>query len=144
MGSSPGNAWQKGRPDENSRNQSRAATPAAPGTPTMNEEPHVPLNGYNADDVKAWMKKRKWGFDGVHRALDAMAGEMQQAHHLAGYEADTTLPDGSKIPVYKPQMPGGSNTPKAPWGKRPNQMADGRDFWVEFRKQVNGLEGSTK
>ncbi|PYI27994.1 hypothetical protein BP00DRAFT_352190, partial [Aspergillus indologenus CBS 114.80] len=40
---------------------------------------------------------------------------------------------------YKPQGKDTNNRASGPWGAKPNQMANGKDFFLELRKQVTAL-----
>ncbi|KAI5306726.1 hypothetical protein KEM56_007425 [Ascosphaera pollenicola] len=45
------------------------------------------------------------------------------------------------VPMYRP--PPAPNTKGSPWGSKPNCMANGRDFFLELRKQVSALQQDT-
>ncbi|KAF1991986.1 hypothetical protein K402DRAFT_388552 [Aulographum hederae CBS 113979] len=99
----PGNVWanqNKGKGSEAQRGQSPQATGFV-------EEKHVPVNGFNADEVKEWMKNK---IEEDLRGLDE--------NH------------------YQHKMPSDYAPPKSAWGARPNIMANGQDFWVTFRKAL--------
>ncbi|KAL2866185.1 uncharacterized protein BJX67DRAFT_382002 [Aspergillus lucknowensis] len=73
-----------------------------------NQEPHVPVGGFNAAEAKAALKKAPKPF------------------------------------FYKLQGKDSSKGAGGPWGSKPNTMANGKDFFVELRKQVSALrQGGT-
>jgi len=49
-----------------------------------------------------------------------------------GYEA--------KAPLYKPETKSQTAAPQSPWGVKPGAMANGKDFWLDLRRQVAGLQ----
>ncbi|KAJ9643518.1 hypothetical protein H2199_004197 [Coniosporium tulheliwenetii] len=85
-----------------------SAMPAA----AMVQEEHVPVNGYNADEVRAFLASGRGS-----AAVDGVKG--------------------GKVPVWKA---GGENKGVRSGGRGARSMASGQDFWVQLRKQIAGLE----
>ncbi|RMZ84882.1 hypothetical protein DV738_g453, partial [Chaetothyriales sp. CBS 135597] len=46
-----------------------------------------------------------------------------------------------KAPVYKPDARATAPKGGSPWGPKPGAMANGKDFWVELRRQTAALQG---
>ncbi|EPS34205.1 hypothetical protein POX_a00822 [Penicillium oxalicum] len=73
-----------------------------------------------------------------------------QDHHVPvrgfnAMEAKNMLKQGlneSRPTFYKPTAKDTTNPKSAggPWGSKPNIMANGKDFWLELRKQVASLQ----
>ncbi|KAJ5763107.1 hypothetical protein N7533_001788 [Penicillium manginii] len=56
-------------------------------------------------------------------------------------EAKNLLKKDSKVPFYKPTGKDANNQKAGgPWGAKANTMANGKDFFVELRKQVASLQ----
>ncbi|OAX81362.1 hypothetical protein ACJ72_04293 [Emergomyces africanus] len=75
------------------------------------QEQHIPVKSFNAAESKGALKQ---GFQSA----------------------------GSRAPfVYKPtgKEANNSRTASGPWGSRPNCMVNGKDFFLELRKQVSAL-----
>ncbi|ETI26204.1 hypothetical protein G647_02981 [Cladophialophora carrionii CBS 160.54] len=49
-----------------------------------------------------------------------------------GYEPKTSL--------YKPDAKSQAPSPSSPWGAKPGSMANGKDFWLDLRRQVAALQ----
>ncbi|PWY90729.1 hypothetical protein BO70DRAFT_358177 [Aspergillus heteromorphus CBS 117.55] len=81
-------------------------------------------------------------------ARDQFASGPQQEQHVPvrGFnaaEAKAALrkgPGESRPYYYKPQGKDVNNRASGPWGAKPNQMASGKDFFLELRKQVTALQ----
>ncbi|KAL2444554.1 hypothetical protein ABEF95_017051 [Exophiala dermatitidis] len=62
------------------------------------------------------------------------------------YDAvDAALKQGYDLraPLYKPEPNVAQTTkPETPWGLKPGSMANGKDFWLDLRKQVAALQQS--
>ncbi|KAL4865651.1 hypothetical protein BDV12DRAFT_174306 [Aspergillus spectabilis] len=62
-------------------------------------------------------------------------------------EAKAALSRGPGAPkpfFYKPQGKDANNRGNGPWGSKPNTMANGKDFFLELRKQITALrQGGT-
>merc|ERR1712187_578405 len=59
-------------------------------------------------------------------------------------EAKSALKRGAHEPkptAYKPTGKDVNNRASGPWGAKPNNMANGKDFFLELRKQVTSLRG---
>ncbi|ODM20045.1 hypothetical protein SI65_05031 [Aspergillus cristatus] len=59
-------------------------------------------------------------------------------------EAKSALKRGAHEPkpaAYKPTGKDVNNRASGPWGAKPNNMASGKDFFLELRKQVTSLRG---
>jgi len=48
----------------------------------------------------------------------------------------------SKAPLYKPEAKSQITKAESPWGVKPGTMANGKDFFLELRKQVTALQQS--
>ncbi|EGE79116.2 uncharacterized protein BDCG_01617 [Blastomyces dermatitidis ER-3] len=78
------------------------------------QEQHIPVKSFNAAESKGALKQ---GYQNV----------------------------GSRVPlVYKPtdKEVNNSRAASGPWGSRPNCMVNGKDFFLELRKQVSALRQS--
>ncbi|KAL1992383.1 hypothetical protein VTN49DRAFT_4415 [Thermomyces lanuginosus] len=104
-----------GRGSQSSFPQSNAWTGSAPrdhGTTTGPvQEQHVPVRGFNAAEAKNALRNG---------------------------------PTQSTPVRYQPSGPpprdGTANRASGPWAAKPNTMANGRDFFLELRKQVTALQ----
>ncbi|GKZ20955.1 hypothetical protein AbraIFM66951_011306 [Aspergillus brasiliensis] len=76
---------------------------------------------------------------------DQFASGPQQEQHVPvrGFNAAESKGALKKEPrpsYYKPQGKDVNNRASGPWGAKPNQMANGKDFFLELRKQVTALQ----
>lgn len=92
-----------------------ASSPSAPvGSAGHGVTPeHRPVNGYNAKEVKDFLKK------------------VQETSNTGETKAATKT-EASATP--------GKRSSGGAWGAKPSQMANGQDFWVQLTKQVAQLE----
>ncbi|RAL12790.1 uncharacterized protein BO97DRAFT_477771 [Aspergillus homomorphus CBS 101889] len=74
------------------------------------------------------------------------SGPRQEQHvPVRGFNASESKaalkrgPGESRPFYYKPQGKDTNNRASGPWGAKPNQMANGKDFFLELRKQVTAL-----
>ncbi|OOO13408.1 hypothetical protein OAory_01011570 [Aspergillus oryzae] len=86
------------------------------------QEQHVPVRGFNAAEAKAALKRNSRGT----------------------LFCDVQTPIGSLTVLIEPKpffyKPGGKDTNRSgPWGSKPNTMANGKDFFLELRKQITNL-----
>ncbi|BCS28719.1 uncharacterized protein APUU_70289S [Aspergillus puulaauensis] len=72
--------------------------------------------------------------------------DLQEQHVPVGgfnaAEAKAALrraPGAPRPYFYKPQGKDANNRASGPWGSKPNTMANGKDFFLELRKQVTSL-----
>ncbi|OJJ07035.1 hypothetical protein ASPVEDRAFT_154959 [Aspergillus versicolor CBS 583.65] len=72
--------------------------------------------------------------------------DLQEQHVPVGgfnaAEAKAALrraPGAPRPYFYKPQGKDANNRAGGPWGSKPNTMANGKDFFLELRKQVTAL-----
>ncbi|KAL5041799.1 hypothetical protein BDW71DRAFT_191108 [Aspergillus fruticulosus] len=77
---------------------------------------------------------------------DEVSAAIQDQHTPVGgfnaAEAKAALrraPGAPKSHFYKAQGKDASNRASGPWGSKPNTMANGKDFFLELRKQVTAL-----
>ncbi|MCJ1298577.1 hypothetical protein MMC08_001367 [Hypocenomyce scalaris] len=77
------------------------------------QDQHMPVRGFNAQDTKEALKK---GFNSL-------------------------TPEEAKSVSYRPS---GGQTSSAksggPWASKPNNMVNGKDFFLELRKQMSALQ----
>ncbi|KAF3396126.1 hypothetical protein F1880_007305 [Penicillium rolfsii] len=86
------------------------------GASSPAQDQHVPVRGFNATEAKNVLKK------GPHVILNLFAAE-------------------PKALLYKPAGKDPNNQRSGgPWGSKSNTMANGKDFFVELRKQVASLQ----
>ncbi|KAL1954502.1 hypothetical protein VTO42DRAFT_1113 [Malbranchea cinnamomea] len=79
----------------------------------FSQEQHVPVRGFNAAEAKDALRK--------------------------GYQAANA--GGTPPLVYKPTNKDANiGYRSGPWGSRPNAMVNGKDFFLELRKQVTALQ----
>ncbi|GAQ05787.1 hypothetical protein ALT_3108 [Aspergillus lentulus] len=78
---------------------------------------HVPVRGFNSAELKAALRRE---------------------------ESLTTAPEPKPF-FYRPSgKDANNNRASGPWGAKPNTMANGKDFFLELRKQVTALhQGAT-
>ena len=73
------------------------------------QEEHIPVNGFNAEEIRAGMKMF--------------------------YEVEPM--------IYKPAKKSAPTASLEPsWATEPNMTSDGKDFFLELRKQITALEGT--
>ncbi|CRG86632.1 hypothetical protein PISL3812_03642 [Talaromyces islandicus] len=134
-----GSRWRGGRPFDNrqstQRNSTLGSRDRAAGTQGG------PRRAQNANQSGAWSDPRE----------QAAPGVAQEPHDpVKGFntaECKVALKPGPAQPAplkYKPTGPSGkdtaSNRASAPWGIKPNSLANGKDFFLELRKQVAVLQ----
>ncbi|KAJ5562370.1 hypothetical protein N7535_003177 [Penicillium sp. DV-2018c] len=116
MSGSSDNRWRGGPSRHGSQRNNRDKTGGhgnvrdnntAWGASQPPQEPHVPVRGFNAAEVKNTLKK--------------------------GPEAAKSVP-------YKPQPKDGPQPRSTAWGPKAQNMANGKDFFLELRKQVAALQ----
>ncbi|KAI9873473.1 MAG: hypothetical protein M1830_000371 [Pleopsidium flavum] len=79
------------------------------------QEQHIPIRSFNAKETREELLR---GYN------SAMAGDLKPATYKAlGKEVNNPKPGG-------------------PWGSKPNTMANGKDFFLELRKQVSMLQSN--
>ncbi|EER29440.1 hypothetical protein D8B26_004017 [Coccidioides posadasii str. Silveira] len=79
------------------------------------QEPHIPVRGFNGAELKDALRK---GYE------PAGPGEPQpMAYKSNGKDANNIRSSG-------------------PWASKPNTMVNGKDFFLELRKQISGLQQS--
>jgi len=79
------------------------------------QEQHIPVHGFNAAESKDALKK--------------------------GYQAAGV--GDSRPAVYKPTNKEANNARSSgPWASKPNSMLNGKDFFLELRKQISALRQS--
>ncbi|KAJ5619513.1 hypothetical protein N7510_003497 [Penicillium lagena] len=96
------------------------------------QEQHVPVRGFNAAETKNALKR----------------GEERSTRRTSGTRGLTMLsfaidigPGEPKATFYKPTGKDSNNQRSGgPWGSKANTMANGKDFFVELRKQVAILQ----
>ena len=152
-GSGPGSAAHSPRVGPSPSGHTGPASPPIPPnnavSPIVPEEKHVPANGYNADEVSEYFKKRMQSLRTFRRSKLVTSAEYQVAVTSAG---------GGKDLLYKPAQGEG----KAAWGTNrklrvsdeprdpllttitATNMATGRNFFFELTKQIRALEEAQK
>ncbi|EAU32993.1 conserved hypothetical protein [Aspergillus terreus NIH2624] len=107
-------------------------------SPGPAQEQHVPVRGFNAAEAKMALK----------RATDIVPAIQLQEVNYPFQTPDDRIRDANRAanstPEQKPffYRPGGkdaNNRAGGPWGSKPNNMANGKDFFLELRKQVTAL-----
>ncbi|KAI9930120.1 hypothetical protein MW887_011930 [Aspergillus wentii] len=92
--------------------------------------------GQNANVGNAWADSREQGLAGP-------ALEHVPVRGFNSAEAKRALrkgPGDAKTPIYKPTgKDANNNKAGGPWGSKPNTMANGKDFFLELRKQITTL-----
>ncbi|THD00371.1 hypothetical protein EYZ11_000098 [Aspergillus tanneri] len=86
-----------------------------------------------------------WGESRDQLAAASGAGGPAQEPHVPvrGFnaaEAKGALRRAPKPFFYKTGGKDANNRPSGPWGSKPNAMANGKDFFLELRKQVTTLK----
>ncbi|KKK20752.1 hypothetical protein AOCH_007155 [Aspergillus ochraceoroseus] len=106
----------------------------------LSQEPHIPVRGFNAAEAKAALKKGML----LPLWLLCPGGNIQT-------RPDPTRPSristincvcvcvASKPFFYKLQAKDANHRASGPWGSKANAMANGKDFFLELRKQVTAL-----
>ncbi|KAF7161283.1 hypothetical protein CNMCM5623_006900 [Aspergillus felis] len=136
---------QSGQRHSNSRNMgahsgNRAGQNSAPWADSREQlatgpsQEHVPVRGLNSAELKAALRR------GGHP--ESSTSILYDLLTLSG----VYLGPGEPKPFfYRPSgKDANSNRGSGPWGAKPNTMANGKDFFLELRKQVSALrEGAT-
>ncbi|EXJ78217.1 hypothetical protein A1O3_09378 [Capronia epimyces CBS 606.96] len=84
--------------------------------------------------------------DSVHNGPASQNTPPPEQHvATAGFNSDAVeaiLQQGydAKAPLYKPETKTQTAKPESPWGLKPGAMANGKDFWLDLRKQVAALQ----
>ncbi|KIW65272.1 hypothetical protein PV04_07545 [Phialophora macrospora] len=86
--------------------------------------------------------------DNVHNGPVAPAASLPPPDDhvpMAGFNAgavEAMLKHGyePKITLYKPDAKLQTPNPSSPWGAKPGAMANGKDFWLDLRRQVAALQ----
>ncbi|KAL3481672.1 hypothetical protein BJX99DRAFT_218114 [Aspergillus californicus] len=136
MSGAPDDRWRGGRYDQNrqpGQRQSNPRTMSAHGGPRGG-----PQNSNTSNNT--------WG-----DSREQSTGPGQEQHVSVGgfnaAEAKAALKRGPGAPksfVYKLQGKDANNRGNGPWGSKANTMANGKDFFIELRKQVTALrQGGT-
>ncbi|GJP92603.1 PAP2 family protein [Aspergillus niger] len=118
------------------------------------QEQHVPVRGFNAAESKGALRKGAFRPTSVRGmtpantqlALGSRTGRCAYRYcspETNVYDCLLLTPISSPEPRpyhYKPQGKDVNNRASGPWGAKPNQMANGKDFFLELRKQVTALQ----
>ncbi|KAJ9192333.1 hypothetical protein DTO164E3_213 [Paecilomyces variotii] len=131
--SGPGDdRWRGGRPYDPNRPNQRHSTPG-PRDRTGPQGGHRGAHGANSPNA--------WG------AQQVPSGPPQEQHiPVRGFNAAESKgalrrgPGEPKPTAYKPTGKEVNNRASGPWGSKPNTMANGKDFFLELRKQVSALQ----
>jgi len=120
----PSSAQQGGRQNTQNQGQSQGQDTGSgkawsgldlAGPATTTQGGHVPVKGYNAQEVEQALRREQEG---------AVATK-------------------SKPLQYKPSGKEGSNPRQSnPWASKPNTMASGKDFFLELRKQISTFQNA--
>ncbi|GAB1215671.1 hypothetical protein ATERTT37_004863 [Aspergillus terreus] len=120
-------------------------------SPGPAQEQHVPVRGFNAAEAKMALKRGKLVTSiamGSWTATDIVPAIQLQEVNYPFQTPDDRIRDANRAanstPEQKPffYRPGGkdaNNRAGGPWGSKPNNMANGKDFFLELRKQVTAL-----
>ncbi|KAL1982665.1 hypothetical protein VTN96DRAFT_1035 [Rasamsonia emersonii] len=134
--SGPGDdRWRGGRPYEQNR-QPAQRNPALGRT--MGSQGGS-RGGHSSNPSNAW---------GGPREQQVPAGPPQEQHvPVRGFNATESKnalkrdPSEPKPAIYKPTTKEPTNSrASGPWASKPNTMANGKDFFLELRKQVSALQ----
>ncbi|RJE26616.1 hypothetical protein PHISCL_01030 [Aspergillus sclerotialis] len=122
--------WRSGRNDHLHRQSSQRHSGSGPrGTQGGGR------GGQNANMTNSWGGSREFHSG---PALE----QHVPVHGFNAMEAKGALRRGPGEPrpyFYKPTGKDMNNNRTGPWGSRPNTMANGKDFFLELRKQVTAL-----
>ncbi|KAL2218605.1 hypothetical protein M432DRAFT_613651 [Thermoascus aurantiacus ATCC 26904] len=136
--SGPGDdRWRGGRPYDHNRQPVQRQSASGPRDRTMGSQGGA-RGGHGANPQNAWGGPRE----------QVPAGPPQEQHiPVRGFNASESKgalrrsPGEAKPAVYKPSGKEVNNTrASGPWGSKPNTMANGKDFFLELRKQVTALQ----
>ncbi|KAI9372941.1 hypothetical protein BJX61DRAFT_505195 [Aspergillus egyptiacus] len=121
--------WSRG----NSYNQNRQSGQRQPNPRTMSAQ-----GGPRAGQQNLSASNNNWGDS---REQHVAAGGFNVAEAKAALKR---APGAPKPLVYKPEGKDVNNRASGPWGAKPNTMANGKDFFLELRKQITALrQGGT-
>ncbi|WEW58831.1 hypothetical protein PRK78_004299 [Emydomyces testavorans] len=85
------------------------------------QEPHIPVRGFNTAESKDALKKV------ISQRTIFINGRIEESQPVAyksnGKDANNVRSSG-------------------PWASKPNTMVNGKDFFLELRKQISGLQQS--
>ncbi|RMJ25804.1 hypothetical protein PHISP_03319 [Aspergillus sp. HF37] len=127
--SGPGDErWRGGRPEQLSRQSSQRRSGSGP-----RGAPGGARGGQNANMSNTWGGPREF-------ASGPPQEQHVPVHGFNAAESKGALRREQRPFVYKP--PGkdvNSSRSSGPWGSKPNTMANGKDFFLELRKQVTAL-----
>ncbi|EXJ88433.1 hypothetical protein A1O1_05363 [Capronia coronata CBS 617.96] len=134
----PGHRNRNGRRGNDPRgtNPQRQSTGPRAGTPNASQARRGAKAGSNMNR----------SIDSVHNGSARQATPPPEQHvAMAGFNSDAVeavLRQGldTKAPVYKPETTPQTTKPESPWGLKPGAMANGKDFWLDLRKQVAALQ----
>ncbi|KAL5340322.1 hypothetical protein BJX70DRAFT_396830 [Aspergillus crustosus] len=98
---------------------------------SMDQEQHTPVGGFNAGEAKAALRR------GMVMVQEVRTPFYEFSTIL--HERVTDQPLGPKPFFYKPQGKDANNRGNGPWGSKPNTMANGKDFFLELRKQITAV-----
>ncbi|RAH40432.1 uncharacterized protein BO95DRAFT_447897 [Aspergillus brunneoviolaceus CBS 621.78] len=129
--------WRGGRPYE----QNRHAAQRHSSSRTMS------AHGSSRGGPNTWNDSSREQPPPPAAAAAAPSGPRQEQHvpvqNFNATESKAALRRGPGEPrpfFYKPQSKDtNNNRASGPWGAKPNQMANGKDFFLELRKQVTAL-----
>ncbi|KAJ5745592.1 hypothetical protein N7520_010774 [Penicillium odoratum] len=94
---------------------------------------HVSVRGFNATEAKNILKRGRTGTGVVFSTA--------QSHCLKYIGSNGYLVAETKPTFYKPNGKDTNNQRSGgPWGAKSNTMANGKDFYIELRKQVASLQ----
>ncbi|KAL1969114.1 hypothetical protein VTN77DRAFT_368 [Rasamsonia byssochlamydoides] len=136
--SGPGDdRWRGGRPYEQNRQPAQRNPASGPRDRTMGTQGGS-RSGHSSNPSNAWGGPRE----------QIPAGPPQEQHiPVRGFNASESKnalkrdPGEPKPAIYKPTSKEVANSrPSGPWASKPNTMANGKDFFLELRKQVSSLQ----
>ncbi|KAL4916510.1 hypothetical protein BDW62DRAFT_186164 [Aspergillus aurantiobrunneus] len=118
--------WRGGRAfDQNRQSGQRHSNPRAMSAPRGGQQSSSVSNNSWADEVSALDQEQHIPVGGFN-AADAKAALRRG-------------PGAPRSYIYKGQGKDAGNRASGPWGSKPNTMANGKDFFLELRKQVTAL-----
>ncbi|KAM5504114.1 hypothetical protein McanMca71_003744 [Microsporum canis] len=131
----------------NQMNNNMTATAAWTGPPGgPSREPHIPVRGFNSVELKDALRKGivetplQEGRTGWY--ANSLKVTYRKTFPLANPLA-ADVPEEPQPVIYRPTGKDGNPVrPSGPWGSKPNSMANGKDFFLELRKQISGLQQS--
>ncbi|PGH18945.1 hypothetical protein AJ80_04272 [Polytolypa hystricis UAMH7299] len=99
------------------------------------QEQHVPVRGFNTAEAKDALKK---GYQAATSGgISYYLPNLPSFRRSSLFNTDT----GPPAIVYKPVAKDSNSVrPSGPWGSKPNSMINGKDFFLELRKQIAALQ----